>query len=278
MKELHGQLQELKNRTTPSELGPLVVEYELAAGQNTLPLSSLLGEHIELRFTGDKTCIHCGRRVKKLYQSGYCYPCVTTLAECDLCIVKPHDCHYHLGTCRDSAFGDTHCMIPHYVYLADSSSVKVGLTRKGRQLKRWMDQGATSAILLAETPTRKAAGELEMHIAEHLPDKTDWRKMLKDTGDSDADLVQVRRQVIEQLDDNYQNYVLEEPGPVAKFGYPRLAGFEPKLKSLSFDKEPVVKGVLCGIKGQYLLFEEGVLNIRKHAGFHIEVSVSSANN
>src|SRR5579875_2619879 len=132
---------------------------------------------MNLSFTGEKACIICGRKVKKLYQSGYCFPCVTTLAECDLCIVKPHECHFHKGTCRDESFAMTHCMIPHYVYLAFSSGFKVGLTRKGREFTRWIDQGASQAVLLAEVPTRKMAGEMEMAIAEHISDKTDWRKM-----------------------------------------------------------------------------------------------------
>jgi hypothetical protein len=275
MVHLKGFLRELHNHTVSVEDTNYRVEYALSVGNEELPLTSLLENSIEMRFTGEKSCVHCGRKVKKLFQNGYCYPCVTTLAECDLCIVKPHECHYDQGTCRDNTFGDSHCMIPHYVYLADSSAVKVGLTRKGRQLKRWTDQGATSAVLLAQTPTRKLAGQLEMHIAQHLPDKTDWRKMLRDTGDRDADLLDVRQQVISTLDSGYTGFILADSGPIHRFEYPRVSGFEPILKSLSLDKEPTVSGRLYAIKGQYLMFEHRVLNIKKHAGFHVEVSVSA---
>ncbi|WP_153944945.1 DUF2797 domain-containing protein, partial [Acinetobacter baumannii] len=70
-----------------------------------------------------------------------------------------------------------HCMIPHYVYLALSSGVKVGLTRKNNEKKRWVDQGAVRAIPIAEVPTRKMAGELEVYLTQYVADKTDWRKM-----------------------------------------------------------------------------------------------------
>lgn len=275
MAEFLGILDQLQQTFETDPDGRNLVGYNFVVGKDSLPLGSLLGQTIEIEFIGEKSCIHCGRRVRKLYQNGYCFPCVTTLAECDLCIVKPHECHYHLGTCREPAFGDTHCMIPHYVYLADSSSVKVGLTRKGRQLKRWADQGATSAILFAQTSTRKLAGELEMEIAQHLPDKTDWRKMLKDTGEADANLFEVREQVLSRLGPLYEPYVIQQPHEVVQFVYPRLLGFEPTLKSLSLDKQPSVRGTLCAIKGQYLMFEQGVLNIRKHAGFHVQISLSS---
>ena len=236
-------------------------------------LDEWLGRRIRIAFRGEKTCIHCGRRVRKLYQSGYCFPCVTTLAECDLCIVKPHECHYHLGTCRDPQFGDQHCMIPHYVYLADSSQVKVGLTRKGRQLTRWVDQGATSALLVAEVPTRKVAGELEMEVAKRLPDKTDWRKMLRATGDTDADLEAVRAEVVAQLPEPYQAFVLtdQRAREVYHFHYPRGASFELKVRSVTLDKEPVVEGTLLGCKGQYVLLDSGVWNAKKHAGYHVTV-------
>lgn len=275
-KILGGMIRDLRHDSIrDEEVGDFSVHYELESDEGVLPLTSALGQEIQIRFTGTRSCINCGRKVNKLYQNGYCFPCVTTLAECDLCIVKPHECHYHLGTCREPSFGDTHCMIPHYVYLADSSAVKVGLTRKGRELRRWVDQGATSALLLAEVPTRKIAGELEMEIAKHLPDKTDWRKMLKDTGDSDADLRAVREEVIARMDESYKKYVLPSQAiQLHRFQYPRMEETEVLLKSISLDKQPILTAHLKGIKGQYLLLSEGVLNIRKHRGYHIEMELN----
>lgn len=265
MSSISGFLRELKHRPNSP------IEYSIATNQLSLELNELIGQHVSIQFTGKRACIACGRSVKKLYQNGYCFPCVTSLAECDLCIVKPHECHFAEGTCRDTQFAETHCMIPHYVYLAFSSGVKVGLTRKGRQLTRWIDQGASEAMVIAEVPTRKIAGELEMEIAKNLPDKTDWRKMLRYTGGESVDLLEIKKEIAKTLSPEHQPYLLtmEE---IFQFVYPREDDFDVKLVSHSLDKSPLVAGVLRGIKGQYLLFDEGVFNVKKHAGFHVEVS------
>jgi hypothetical protein len=264
-----GFLRELKH-----SLDNQIVSYSLTLNDITISLNECLGKQVTIAATGKKSCIHCGRKVHKLYSSGYCYPCFSTLAECDLCIVKPHECHFHLGTCRDESFAESHCMIPHYVYLAISSTVKVGLTRKGRQLTRWVDQGATRAILLAELPTRKEAGELEMEIAAYMPDKTDWRKMLAAGAiDESVDLVVTKHQVSDRISEARKRFVLTEDANVHEFHYPRLAQADLVLKSLSLDKIETISGVLLGIKGQYLLLDCGVLNIKKHSGYEVQVSM-----
>jgi hypothetical protein len=45
-----------------------------------------------------------------------------------------------------------------------------------------------------------------------------------------------------------------------------------KVVSLNFDKTPVISGVLEGIKGQYLLLDVGVLNIRKFSSYNLTLS------
>lgn len=266
---LTGFLREMKHEVN----APIL--YQFVTNSGSVSINDRLGARITIAHTGKKACVRCGRSVKKLYQSGYCFPCVTTLAECDLCIVKPHECHFDKGTCRDETFAQSHCMIPHYVYLAYSSSVKVGLTRKGRQLTRWVDQGASAAILLAEVPTRKMAGELEMEIAKFMPDKTDWRKMLQtfEVGE-EVDLPAVKQSVVEQISTANHAYILHENEVVHRFQYPRLGHRDVKLSSWSLDKMETVEGMLTGVKGQYLLFEEGVLNVRKHAGYEVQLSFS----
>jgi len=249
------------------------VQYFLGLGEQRVPLNEFIGGQVQLTFLDEKACGTCGRKVKKLYGGGYCYPCVTTLAETDLCIMKPHECHHHLGTCRDNEFAETHCMIPHYVYLALSSNVKVGLTRKNRELTRWVDQGAIRAIPIAETPTRKLAGELEMAIAEHIADKTDWRKMLKGVTE-EADLFEVREKVKEIVQEEFRQYLFDVDA-LYEFTYPILETLE-KIKSLSFDKETTISGKLLGIKGQYLILDCGVLNMKKHSGYKIEAVLTEA--
>jgi len=247
------------------------IRYRIQLDSEYLPLE--IGRQLDVQFLQEKACIHCGRRVRKLYQNGYCFPCVQALAECDLCIVKPHECHFHEGTCRDEAWGREHCMTPHYVYLAFSSDVKVGLTRRGRELVRWMEQGAQQAMIIAEVPTRKLAGELEMEIARNLPDKTNWRKMLTHDG-SPMDLKSARQQVIAALPEQWLTFVFADPTVEHHFLFPREAGFTPELKSLSLDKRTSLAGVIRGIKGQYLLLDDGVFNLRKHTGYRVQISIS----
>lgn len=262
---MRGYIRELDH----SESNP--VAYTLSLGDECEAVNDWLGHRVTVTYLNEKRCVVCNRKVNKLYQGGYCFPCVTTLAETDLCIVKPHECHFHLGTCRDEAFAASHCMIPHYVYLSVSSQAKVGLTRKDRQLRRWVDQGATSAVLLAELPTRKEAGELEMDIAKTMPDKTDWRKLVQGVT-SEVDLLALAKSVAGELAPRWQTHLLSEH-TLHTFRYPVLPDRIPKAKSFSLDKTPTVSGVLIGVRGQYLLFEEGVLQMRKHAGLLCEVKV-----
>jgi hypothetical protein len=267
MTTYQGFLNELKHHPqTP-------VQYFLELDGQRVSLNEFVGGEVQLTFLDEKACCACGRKVKKLYGGGYCYPCVTTLAECDLCIMKPHECHYHLGTCRDDEFAQTHCMIPHYVYLALSSNVKVGLTRKNREMTRWIDQGAIRAIPIAEVPNRKMAGELEMAIAEHIADKTDWRKMLKGVVE-EVDLFEVREKVKEIVPEEFRQYLFDVD-ELYEFTYPILETLE-KIKSLSFDKETTIRGKLLGIKGQYLILDCGVLNVKKHTGYKVEAMFSKA--
>ena len=53
---------------------------------------------------------------------------------------------------------------PHVVYLAYTSGIKVGVTRKSQVPTRWIDQGATSAIEIVEVPNRYLAGASEVKL------------------------------------------------------------------------------------------------------------------
>ncbi|HJV47447.1 MAG TPA: DUF2797 domain-containing protein [Bacillota bacterium] len=244
------------------------VVYHLPVAGDFIKLNDWLGKSITLSFLGEIQCTNCGRAIKKTFNNGYCFPCVTKLAETDLCIVKPEICHFHLGTCRDEEFAQTYCMIPHYVYLAVSSGVKVGITRKHNQMKRWVDQGAVQAIPIAEVPNRKMAGLLEVAIAEHLADKTDWRKMLK--GDIElVDLLSLREQVYPYFPDEFKAFYLKEESWI-ELVYPILEKVA-KIKTYNLDKQPIVEDRLIGIKGQYLIFEQAVLNVRKYTGYKVRI-------
>ncbi len=256
------------------------VVYTLFQDSQPVEMNAYLGEPITLRFSGTISCIHCGRKIRKSYSQGYCYPCCRKLAQCDLCILKPETCHYHAGTCREPEWGEKHCMRDHFVYIANSSGLKVGLTRATQIPARWMDQGAIQAIPVYKTKTRYQAGLLEVTIGKAVSDKTNWRKMLKgevEQLDMQAEAAELLNRTVDdiealskslgenQIEPCYENRVYE-------FNYPVLT-YPTKIKSLNFDKQPEVSGTLLGIKGQYLILDSGVLNIRKFTGYDVELYV-----
>ena len=173
------------------------VSYELPVGEKNLALTECLGQPIELTWQGAIFCRHCGRKTKKSFNQGFCYPCLMALPQCDRCIVSPEKCHYHLGTCRDASWGDQFCMTDHIVYLANSSGLKVGVTRASQIPTRWIDQGATQAMALVRLSTRYQAGLLEQALKSSLKDKTNWRAMLKGTTEP-LDLCEIGREVLEE--------------------------------------------------------------------------------
>ncbi|MCI0506481.1 MAG: DUF2797 domain-containing protein [Gammaproteobacteria bacterium] len=253
------------------------VTYSLPVGDNLVALNEFFGKKISLAFTGTINCIACGRKTSKSFNQGYCFPCMRTLAECDSCIVKPELCHFAKGTCRDAEWALSHCMQDHIVYLANSSGIKVGITRHTQIPMRWIDQGATQALPMYRVASRHISGLMEVIIKNHVADKTDWRKMLK--GDPEPlDLAAQRDDIfaqcemeIKQLEDTLPASSIRMLPDEAVTGieYPVLE-YPAKVASLSFDKTPNVTGALLGIKGQYLILDSGVINIRKFGGYEIE--------
>jgi len=188
--------------------------------------------------------------------------------EASECIIKPELCQAHEGIGRDPEWEKENHLSYHCVYLAVSSSFKVGVTRYDQIPTRWIDQGATWAIRLAKTPYRQLAGLIEVELKEHFSDKTNWRRMLKNEILDPVDLPEMKVKAISFLSEEFIQYCNEEDN-VFHMQYPVLE-YPTKVKSVGFDKYPKIEGVLKGIKGQYLLFDgERVLNIRKHGGYHI---------
>ncbi len=155
------------------------VEYQLRLGDAEVPLNPLLEKKISLHFSGQINCVKCARKTSKSFNQGYCYPCFQRLAECDSCIIHPERCHFDQGTCREPAWGERFCMQDHIVYLANSSGLKVGITRGTQVPTRWVDQGATQALAIIRVRTRLQSGAVEVMFKQHVADKTNWRDMLK---------------------------------------------------------------------------------------------------
>lgn len=253
-------------------------QYQLPLDDELIPLAPYIGKNIKLKYLGEIHCIECGRKTNKNYNQGFCFPCFKSLAKCDMCIMKPETCHYHEGTCREPEWGEEFCMKPHYVYLANSSGIKVGITRGTQIPTRWIDQGASEALPIFKVSHRLLSGKLEMAIKEHVSDRTDWRKMLKgspehvDLAAKRDELIKAAEKDIKKIEKDFgksEIELLDEKQVNIEFP---VEHYPEKVKSLNFDKTPEIEGVLQGIKGQYLILDSGVLNIRKFGGYLVEFS------
>jgi hypothetical protein len=260
-----GQLHKMRTRLEDQ------VKYTLDLDGTLVEINDFLGKPISLKHTGIIKCVSCGKVTKKSFGQGFCYPCFINSPENAECIVKPELCRGHLGEGRDVEWEKAHHVQPHYVYLALSSDVKVGVTRNIQVPTRWIDQGASQAIILAETPYRQLAGEIEVALKNYLPDKTNWQRMLKNEVAQGVDLAERKRLAAGFLPEHLQQYVAASDA-ITSIVYPVLR-YPQKVKSLSLEKQPEITGVLAGIKGQYLIFEDGsVTNIRNQSGYVIELN------
>ncbi len=273
-----GSVQKMRTEINTEQSD--TVQYYLELDDQPLLMNELLGRTIYLESLGNINCSHCGRLTKKSFSQGYCYPCFKKLPQCDLCMMSPDRCHFHLGTCRDEAWAESVCFNEHIVYLANSSGIKVGITRATQVPTRWMDQGAIAALPIFRVKTRRQSGLIEKLFAAHISDKTNWRKMLK--GEVvEVDLVDVREQLMDknksQLAALTQEYGLQSIQPISdlsaiNINYPVLE-YPQKVSSHNLDKTAQISGVLQGIKGQYLILDTGVINIRKYTSYSLEIGL-----
>ena len=247
------------------------IQYFLIFQDSFLNMNQLLNKNIEINFVGFQ-CLNCGKK-KKIFRQGFCYDCFFSSPAVGDWIMKPELSTAHLGIQdRDLAYEERVQLQPHIVYLALSSEVKVGVTRKTQVPTRWIDQGAEKAISIVEVPNRYLAGITEVALKNHFADKTNWRKML--TNDIVfTDLIKEREKLQSLLPDEVQEYFHLEKNDLYEMNYPVLE-YPSKINSLSLDKTPNYSGKLIGIKGQYLIFEDGtVFNIRSNEGYIVRIEV-----
>lgn len=243
-----------------------VVEYQLPLGEERVEMNALIGKEISLEYQGKIHCIRCGRETGKSFAQGYCYPCFTTAPETEDCVLRPELCRAHEGISRDMEFAEGHCLIEHVVYLSLTSGLKVGVTRNTQIPTRWIDQGAVRAIEIARTPNRYTAGLMEVALKAHVNDRTNWRRMLSDNEHSGVDLTVERSRLRQWVPPELSPYLTDQ-AEITELVYP-VAYYPEKIKSLNFDKDPLVEGELTGIKGQYLLLDGNrVINVRKFGGY-----------
>ena len=268
-----GTLRKMKSRLEQP------VSYRVPLGDEEVLLNSLLKKKIRLEYTGNIHCVHCNRKTNKSFNQGYCYPCFQKLAQCDSCIIHPEKCHFDQGTCREPSWGERYCLQDHIVYLANSSGLKIGITRATQVPTRWIDQGATQALAIMRVRSRLQSGALEVMFKKHVADKTNWREMLKgdakplDMLEESKLLVEKCKAEIQEIEDRFGFFaitILNGIQPVL-ISYP-VETYPEKVISFNFDKQPEIESNLVGIKGQYLIFEDGVINLRRFSGYEIKLS------
>ncbi len=246
--------------------------YILPADHNFIKINPLIGKSIDLQFIGEKYCASCGDKHANLYRMGFCKNCFFTSPLAGESIINPELSTAHLDKAdRDLDYEKSYQLQPHVVYLANSGGLKVGVTRASQKTTRWTDQGASEAIVLAQTENRYQAGMIEVALKQHLSDKTIWQKMLKNE-DPELDLLKEKEAVKDKIPSEYQQWLSSED-EVYRIKYPVLE-YPAKVKSLNLDKNSGLQSVLKGVRGQYLIFEGGiVLNIRSHTGYRVAITV-----
>jgi len=244
------------------------VQYYLDLENDFLNLNQLLDRNLKISFKKYQ-CLNCGED-KKIFRQGFCYDCFYKMPQAGDWIMKPELSTAHLDIeDRNLEYEKSVQLKPHIVYLANSSNVKVGVTRKSQIPTRWIDQGAHEAIEIVEVPNRYLAGIAEIALKEHVSDKTNWRKMLTNNV-IDVDLNEEKEKLFPYIPDEVKPYYLENKSKEIEIDFP-VNQYPTKIKSLNLDKTPTYQGKLKGIKGQYLIFEDGtVFNVRNWEGYVVE--------
>ncbi|WP_309609868.1 DUF2797 domain-containing protein [Flavobacterium sp.] len=247
------------------------IQYYLIFEDSFLNVNQLLGKNLSVSFLGYQ-CLNCHKK-KKIFRQGFCYDCFMSSAAAGDWIMKPELSTAHLDIeDRDLAYEKRVQLQPHIVYLALSSEVKVGVTRNTQVPTRWIDQGAVKAIPIVEVPNRYLAGITEVALKKLYSDKTNWQKMLKNEY-IDADLIKEKASLRYIIPKEAQEFFDIDRHDLTEMYFPVLE-YPKKVSSLNLDKTPQFSGKLTGIKGQYLIFEDGtVFNVRTFEGYVVRIDL-----
>jgi hypothetical protein len=156
----------------------------------------------------------------------------------------------------------------------------VGITRLSQIPTRWIDQGATQALPLFRVQTRQQSGLVETAFKAFVADKTSWQAMLKgepqpaDLAALGRDLCAQTAEQISALQAQYGLQAIQLIGDAREqlLNYPVLE-YPKKVKAHNLEKTPEIEGTLQGIKGQYLILDTGVINIRKYTAYDVQLAV-----
>lgn len=247
------------------------IQYYLLFENSFVILNQLINKTLSIHFKTYE-CLNC-HKDKKIFRQGYCYDCFYESPEVGDWVIKPELSKAHLDEeDRDLEFEKRVQLQPHIVYLSNTGSVKVGVTRKTQVPYRWIDQGAHEAIEILETPNRYLAGIAEVALKAHVSDKTKWQSMLKNEIE-DLDLKEIKEDLKQYLPEEVKDYFKSEANET-HIEFP-IKAYPQKVKSLNLTKTKDYTGKLMGIKGQYLIFEDQtVFNVRNHSGFVIDLEIN----
>ncbi len=246
------------------------IQYYLVFENDFIHMNQLLNTSISLKKVGEQ-CLSCGLE-RPIFRQGFCKTCFFEKPIAGDWIMRPELSTAHLNIeDRDLEYEKKVQLQPHIVYLANSSNVKVGVTRKTQVPTRWIDQGAHEAIEIVEVPNRYLAGITEVALKDHVADKTNWRKMLRHDN-VDENLKEWRNKLKACIPDEAKDYFIEY-NEETQLHFP-VNHYPEKPKSLNLNKQESFTGKLVGIKGQYLIFEDDtVFNIRSNEGLVVEIGI-----
>lgn len=256
-------------RKMQTEIGS-PIQYYMVFENDFLNVNQILDKELKIDFIKFQ-CLNCGLD-KTIHRQGFCKSCFYETPSAGDWIMRPELSTAHLDKAdRDLDYEKKVQLQPHIVYLANSSNIKVGVTRKTQVPTRWIDQGAHEAIEIVEVPNRYLAGITEVALKDHIGDKTNWRKMLTNTG-QDENLVEWRSKLRQYIPEEAQDYFIEDNSET-HLEFPVLR-YPEKVKSLNLSKTPSYTGVLKGIKGQYFIFEDNtVFNVRGNEGYYVGLNI-----
>jgi hypothetical protein len=250
--------------------------FDVLEPSETIAMNQWVGREIAIQWEQAIHCIVTGKKIKKTYGEGMSFDAQQSSPQAVESILRPELSRIHEGIAlRDAAWEEAHHNQPHYVYLSRTSGIKVGVTRTVNVPSRWIDQGAVEAIVLAETPYRQLAGLIEVELKSHFNDKTQWNAMLRPIRPQGEDLLNLKDQAMDHLGEAYEPF-FSDHDEVTTIEYPVL-NYPAKIASVKFEKTPEIRSTLVGIKGQYLLFGNGmVLNIRSQSGYRVTFELPEA--
>jgi len=245
------------------------IRYFLNFENDLVELNQFLDQKVKIDFVRTE-CLNC-HASKTIFRQGFCQTCFFEIPLAGDWVMRPELSKAHLGQeDRDLEYEKKVQLQPHIIYLALSSHLKVGVTRKTQIPTRWIDQGAHEAMTIIEVPNRYLAGIGEVALKEYFSDKTNWRKMLQNEI-TPVKWEEAFKKSIECLPkelDSYKGTIQS----LEKIFFP-VQYYPSKVNSLNLQKSAVYEGKLIGIKAQYMLFEDQtVFNVRSNEGQRVKLS------